>query len=133
MENRVNSILIVLRQVTKIVKLAPFVVAVFYLFTILGYMYMPDWIITILDSALYFSPASVVLLLILSRQLHLCNWHRAECLLPVLCMIPSLIDWLVYPLSEVATYVNAILMSVVLLASLVNAYFVFVKPSVRKE
>mgnify|MGYP003305722510 CR=1 FL=1 len=133
MDNRIIGILDVLRKVTTTVKLAPFIVAVFYMITILGYMYMPDEVITMLDTLLYFSPVSVAVLIILSNQLHLCVWHRFECVIPLLCMIPSVIDWFVIQLSEVATYINAIVLSVILLASLVNAYFVFIKPTVRKE
>ena len=121
-----------LRKVTTTVKIAPFIIAVFYMLTILGYMYMPETVIYILDTMLYFSPASVALMFILSKQLQLCFWHRLECSLPILCMIPGAIDSLILPLSEVATYLNAITLSVVLFLSLVNAYFVFVKPSVKR-
>ena len=122
-----------LRKVITTVKVAPFALAVLYMVTILGYMYMPDTIIYLLDTLLYCSPATVVLLFILSRQLQLCFWHRLECSLPILCMIPGAVDSLILPLSEVATYLNAITLSVVLLLSLVNAYFVFVKPSVKRR
>ena len=118
-----------LRKVTQTVKVAPFVVALFYILTILGYMYMSETIIYLLDTTLYFSPAAVVMMLILSKQVQLCFWHRLECVLPVICMIPSAIDILIYPLSETATYINAITLSVILLLSLINAYFVFVKPT----
>ena len=122
-----------LRKVTTTVKVAPFFIALFYMLTILGYMYMPDAIIYVLDTCLYVSPLSVILMIILSKQVHLCFWHRLECSLPVLCMIPGAIDSLFYEFSEVATYVNAITLSFVLLLSLVNAYFVFVKPSVKRR
>lgn len=122
-----------LRKVTQTVKVAPFVVALFYMLTILGYMYMSDTIIYLLDTTLYFSPAAVVMMLILSKQVQLCFWHRLECVLPVICMIPSAIDILIYPLSETATYINAITLSVILLLSLINAYFVFVKPTAKRK
>lgn len=122
-----------LRKVTLTVKIAPFVLAVFYMITILGYMYMPVIIINLLDALLYCSPTMCVLLIVLSRQLQLCIWHRLECLLPVLCMIPGVIDSTVLSLSEIATYINAVTLSFVLLFSLVNAYYVFVKPSVKRR
>lgn len=125
-------LVLTLRKVTHTVKVAPFVIAVFYMITILGYMYMPDFIIDILDLLLYISPLSIALLLILSRHLHLCIWHKLECLLPAVCMVPGLFDTLFVSLSEIATYINAILLSFVLLISLVNAYFVFVKPTVKR-
>ena len=130
---RVDELITTLRKVTNTVKIAPFVIAFFYMLTILGYMYMPEVVICMLDTMLYFSPASVILMLILSKQVHLCAWHRLECVLPVICMIPSAIDILICPLSEIATYVNAITLSVILLLSLINAYFVFIKPVVRRK
>ena len=129
----VERLIAILRKVTTTVKIAPFFIALCYMLTILGYMYMPDAVIYVLDTLLYVSPLCVALLLVLSKQLHLCPWHRLECILPMVCMIPSAIDSLAYSLSEVATYINAIILSMVLLLSLVNAYFVFVKPSVRKQ
>lgn len=122
-----------LRKVTLIVKVAPFVLAVFYMLTILGYMYMSEEMIYILDTMLYCSPTMVVLLVVLSKQLKLCFWHRLECSLPVICMLPGFVDSLICPLSNVATYINAVTLSFILLASLVNAYFVFIKPSVRRQ
>lgn len=122
-----------LRKVTITVKVAPFFLALFYMLTILGYMYMPETIIYLLDTLLYCSPVMVVFLIVLSKQLQLCFWHRLECSLPVLCMVPGMIDSVIFPLSEVATYINAVTLSFLLLLSLVNAYFVFVKPSVKRR
>lgn len=128
----VDFLIATLRKVTRTVKVAPFFIAFFYMLTILGYMYMPDSVICVLDSFLYFSPISVLIMFVLSKQLHLCFWHRLECSLPLVCLVPSLVDSLLVPLSDVATYVNAIILTLILLLSLVNAYYVFVKPSVRK-
>jgi len=128
----IEELVSILRKVTTTVKVAPFAIALFYLLTILGYMYMPDIAIYLLDTLLYFSPISVVLMFILSKQLRLCFWHRLECSLPVLCMVPGIIDDLFISLTEAATYINAVTLSLVLLLSIINAYFVFVKPSVRR-
>lgn len=120
-----------LRKVTLTVKIAPFVLAFLYMLTILGYMYMPETIIYLLDTLLYCSPTMVILLIVLSKHLQLCFWHRLECSLPIVCTIPGIVDSVLLPLSDLATYVNAVTLSLILLLSLVNAYFVFVKPSVR--
>lgn len=132
MQEKVKEIIRVQKQVIQTVKLSPFFIAIFYMLTILGYMYMPDIVITFLDTFLYVSPLCVIIFLILSKQLGLCKWHKLECCLPVLCMLPSLFDWTIAPLSELASYINAILLSCILCLSLVNAYFVFIKPSIRR-
>lgn len=119
-----SSLVVILRRVTNVVKVAPFVVAFFYLLTILSYMFMSDTFISILDFVVYTSPLCVVFLLILSRLLYLCKWHRLECVLPFICMLPALIDGFI-PLTSIATYINAITLIFLIVVSLVNAYFVF--------
>lgn len=74
------------------------------------------------------SVPSTILCLILSYAVKLCPWHRAQCffmLLPLLIPICRI----VWPCCVIPIWIGV---SVLFSASLVNAYFVFVKPSVRK-
>lgn len=121
-DNLVN----ILRRVTLVVKVAPFVAAFFYLITILSYMFMSDAFITVLDLMVYVSPLCMVLMLALSRALYLCKWHKLECILPFLCMLPAMVDNFI-PLASLATYINAVTLMLLIALSLINAYFVFKK------
>ena len=62
----------ILRKVTKTVKIAPFVLAVLYMLSMIAYMVFSDTVATILDYLFYISPSTIVILLILSKATKMC-------------------------------------------------------------
>ena len=118
----------ILRRVTRIVKIAPFVLAVLFALSMIGYMVFSDTVATILDYLFYISPSTIVILLVLSKSTKMCVWHKLECILPIVAMLPALFDDLIIELTNVAAYINASTIALIFLASLLNAYFVFIKP-----
>lgn len=127
-ERKILGAIQILRRVTKTVKIAPFVLAVLYMLSMIGYMVFSDTIATILDYLFYISPSTIVILLILSKSTKMCVWHRLECILPMVSMLPALFDNLIIELTNVAAYINASTIALIFLLSLINAYFVFIKP-----
>lgn len=127
-ERKILGAIQILRRVTKTVKIAPFVLAVLYMLSMIGYMVFSDTIATILDYLFYISPSTIVILLILSKSTKMCVWHRLECMLPMVSMLPALFDNLIIELTNVAAYINASTIALIFLLSLLNAYFVFIKP-----
>lgn len=127
-ERKILGAIQILRRVTKTVKIAPFVLAVLYMLSMIGYMVFSDTIATILDYLFYISPSTIVILLILSKSTKMCVWHRLECILPMVSMLPALFDNLIIELTNVAAYINASTIALIFLLSLLNAYFVFIKP-----
>lgn len=127
-EHRILGAIQILKSVTKTVKIAPFVLAVLYILSMVGYMLFSDTVATILDYLFYISPSTIVILLILSKSTKMCVWHRLECILPMVSMLPALFDELIMSLTNVAAYINASTIAFIFLASLLNAYFVFIKP-----
>lgn len=127
-ERKILGAIQILRRVTKTVKIAPFVLAVLYMLSMIGYMVFSDTIATILDYLFYISPSTIVILLILSKSTKMCVWHRLECVLPMVSMLPALFDDLIIELTNVAAYINASTIALIFLLSLLNAYFVFIKP-----
>ena len=73
------------------------------------------------------SVPSTILCWVLSKAVRLCPWHRAQC---IIMLLP-----LAIPLCRIFVPDCVILVwggvSISLFASLINAYFVFVRPSVR--
>lgn len=65
----------------------------------------------------------------LSKEVKLCPWHRAQC---AIMLLP-----LAIPVCRIFVQCCVILVwggiSILLFASLINAYFVFVRPSVRNK
>ena len=122
----VLAIVKILRNITTVVKLCPFVLTLSYIIVIIGYMTCGEYVSTLLDQLFYTSPLVVAMNLILSRTLKLCKWHRLECSLPIYPLIPLIVDY-IYPISRFGAIVNSATILVLLISSLINAYFVFIK------
>lgn len=122
------AIVRILRKVTKIVKIYPFVYAVLYALCMIGYLICDDIVSVILDQLFYTSPIVVSCNILLSYSLKLCKWHRLQCLLPMFPLIPLFVDYLIFPVSKLAFTINALTIILLFTLSLINAYFVFIKP-----
>lgn len=128
-ENKdILAIVTILRRVTKIVKIYPFIYAGIYALCMIGYMFLSDETADILDQLFVTSPIVVSCNLLLSKTLKLCKWHRLQCLLPIVPLLPIYVDSYIYSLSKVGAYINTTIILLLFLASLINAYFVFIKP-----
>lgn len=122
------AIVRILRKVTKIVKIYPFVYAVLYALCMIGYLVCDDFVSIMLDQLFYTSPIVVSCNVLLSYSLKLCKWHRLQCLLPMFPLIPLFVDYLIFPVSKLAFTINALTIILLFTLSLINAYFVFIKP-----
>lgn len=126
-EHKILGAIQILKSVTRTVKVAPFVVAVFYMMSMVGYLLFSDTVATILDYLFYVSPSTIVIMLLLSKSTKMCVWHRLECVLPIVAMIPALVDDFIMRFTNSATVVNISTIGLMFLATLLNAYFVFIK------
>jgi hypothetical protein len=124
---RLEAVLNILRRATILVKVMPFAFALFYLIGITSYMFLPNVAIRWIDLAFYISPAGVIYSLLLSKVFKLCRWHRRECVLPLLGIISIAINDFVIEYGAYGELANWILIIAILLFSLINAYFVFIK------
>ena len=122
------SIVNILRRVTVIVKLYPFAYTLLYISCMLVYMFGSENASVFCDQMFYTSPFMVVCAIGLSYSLKLCKWHRLECILPLMPCIIVLVDTYIYQISMLGAYLNSILMLILCILSLINAYFVFIKP-----
>ena len=132
-ERKILGIVQILRKVTRTVKIAPFILAVLYMMSMIGYLLFSDPVSIILDYLFYISPSTIVILLILSKATKMCVWHRLECILPMVAMLPALVDDFILRFTNSTTVVNISTIGVIFLASLINAYFVFIKPHNEKS
>ena len=129
----VIAIVSILRKVTKVVKIYPFVYAILYALCMFGYMIGSEGLSCALDQLFYTSPISILFALILSRSLKLCKWHKLECILPMIPLIHLAIDSYIIPLSNVSAIINVGTIIAICILSLINAYFVFIKPSATRS
>lgn len=92
LRGKIQNIVDKLRQITTLVQLAPFVLTFIYFILFGLYFILPDNILNVLDTLFYTSPVVALLLLMQSKILCLCKWHKMACALPVLPQIGVLAD-----------------------------------------
>ena len=124
----IQAVVSILRSTTRIVKIAPFVLVTMYVFAMVGYMLFSDIVALALDTLFYVSPLVVILLWMLSRSLKMCNWHRLEVVLPLVPQIPVFFDDYINQFDYAGAAINISVIGLLFLLSLINAYFVFIKP-----
>ena len=125
--NEKQKMINILRRATALVQIAPFIFAFVHLLCMIVYMFVNDCASTICDMLFYVSPLLVGYNLILSKLFHLCKWHKLECVLPLFPLIAVFVDELIYSLSAISLWLNWGLVSTMIILSLINAYFVFIK------
>ena len=130
-KNDIIAIVRILRRVTTIVKVYPFLYSMLYVSCMIVYMFCSDKVSILCDQLFYASPFMIVCAIGLSYSLKLCKWHRLECILPLLPTFMVFVDEFIYQIPKSASYLNAILMVAICILSLINAYFVFIKPNTR--
>lgn len=127
-KEELSRIIGILRTVTKVVKLIPFAYALLYIISILSYSMCSENVSIWIDMIFYVSPLSIIFLLILSRTLKLCKWHRLECVLPLMGFCAVLINDFIIEFGKYGQLANYIIVITTFILSLINAYFVFIKP-----
>lgn len=123
----VNHALGVLKRITKILKIIPFLYALVYIISMIVYLSCSETASAVVDAMFYVSPITCSVLFYISYILRLCNWYRLQCALPCIYIAVTVFD-LFLPLSMFGAAVTVISAVIVFSISLVNAYHVFVKP-----
>lgn len=128
MENRdISAIIRILRNVTFLTKVAPFIYTFTILSGVLAYLFDCNSLCTLADRLLYVSPLWVAFMFALSYTLKLCNWHRFQCALPLIPAAVACIDDYICSLSSIGVAVNYSVTILLLTVSLLNAYFIFIR------
>lgn len=122
-------ILAIIRRTTKIIKVFPFLYIVLFL-VVMPIECYAEYSVDISLSYLFFeSPLMIAFLILLSYTVKLCKWHRLQCALPLLPQIADFVDTHLYEYGEALATFNFAILILLFILSLVNAYFVFIKPS----
>ena len=88
----VSRVIEILRKVTRIVQIAPFVYLAFYSAYLIIGCFSSDALVSLADGVIFSSPFTTTGMLFLSRLLKLCRWHKAACLIPSASHIEGIID-----------------------------------------
>lgn len=115
----------ILRNVTILVKVFPFVYTFAFLVSMICYRCCSEEVCTLLDMVFYYSPMSCFFLIVLSYLLKMCVWHRFQCILPILSLIGVIIDTFFTEVSMGVFIVDNAIVIFVPIASLFNGYRIF--------
>ena len=97
-----------------------------------AYLFLPfEWVCAI-ERTIYLSIVVVLFLIRLSYPLKYCIWYRLQCALPLLPQGVVFVDTYIYEFSDYLAIVNIATAFLIFLLSLVNTYFVFIKPHSRR-
>lgn len=88
----VSRLVAVLRKVTRIVQLLPFVYLLLLSVYLLTEYILPDWALGIADNVLNAPLVAIIGLIGVGKLLKLCAWFRTACLMPILPKIESWVD-----------------------------------------
>ena len=95
-----SRIIGILRRVTRVAQLAPFVYLTFYsVYLIIG-CFSSDALVSLADGVMFSSPLVTTGMLVLSRMLKLCKWHRTAILIPFSSQIEAYVDSFVFTFTE---------------------------------
>lgn len=115
----------ILRKITRIVQIVPFVYLVLYILMLLTERFLPENILCIEDMLFAISPMATVGMLGLSRLLRLCAWHKVACLLPTSTHAVNYIDTQLFQFTQYEIITINITLSILSAAFLVAAYIHF--------
>lgn len=118
----------ILRDVTRITKPFPFLYTALLLICWCAEIFTSFAWVCIIESSIFMSFLVVIFLIRLSYPLKYCIWYRLQCTLPLLPQGINYVDTYIYEFSEYYAIVNCVMVYAIALFSLVNAYFVFIKP-----
>lgn len=119
----------ILRDVTVIVKIFPFLSSFLYIIFFLAQLLFQNDVVYEIESLFYISAFVIALLIVLSYRLRLCKWHRIQCLLLFMPQVFSYIDMYVYEYGVHSAIIADIALTFILAVSVLNAYKMFKKPS----
>ena len=124
-QDKVLKAIRILRDVTVIVKIFPFLSSLLYIIFFLAQLLFQNDVVYEMESLFYISAFVVVLLIVLSYRLRLCKWHRIQCLLLFMPQVFSYIDMYVYEYGVHSAIIADIALTFILAVSVLNAYKMF--------
>ena len=98
-----NKVLDVLRGITAAVKVTPFVYSGLFVIILFLYNVCGENVQDLLDRLFYISPIFVIIMLVYSRILEMCKWHRMACVIPLVPQVVDLLDSH-YELTQIEVY-----------------------------
>lgn len=118
----VSGIIKVMRRITRVVQLAPFVYLLLLALYLLTESILPDWLLRVADNGLNMPMLGTIGLLGAGRILKLCEWFKAACLLPMATKVENIVDSFVVVLTEPELVAVNISLAILFMAYLALSY-----------
>ena len=96
----VNSLVKILRKITRIVQIAPFAYLLLLGVCLIFESALPDWLFRLSANLLNMPVYAIVGMLCVGRWLKLCSWFRTACLLPFTTKVEVYVDSFVYTFTQ---------------------------------
>lgn len=88
----VSRLVRILRKITRIVQLMPFAYLLLLAVYLLTESFLPEWAVRVADNLLNAPLYAIIGMLGAGKNLKLCQWFRAACLLPMATKVESWVD-----------------------------------------
>lgn len=122
----------IVQRITVTVKTFPFFYALLLMIFWLIAPILTYEVLATIDSLIFVSALMALFLIRLSYCVKLCIWHRLQCALPLLPQILAQVDEHICQFGLYTSVINYSTIALIFTLSLINAYFVFIKPTVKK-
>jgi len=118
----VSRIVSILRKITRMVQLLPFVYLLLLAVYLLTESILPEWALRIADNMLNAPLYAIAGMLGTGRLLKLCKWFKTACLLPVTTKIESYIDSFIITFTQNEVILINAALGIIMLAFVIIAY-----------
>lgn len=95
-----GRIINILKKVTYLIRHFPFIYLLVYILYLLLEFICSDIYLCFLDTLFYLSPVVFIVLVYLSKVLHMCIWHQTACLFPTLSIAGNYIDNMLFQFTQ---------------------------------
>lgn len=117
-----SPVIRILRRLTRFVQVTPFVYLLFYgVYMIFGSL-VPDGYLGVADSIACTTPVTTTALLLASRLLKLCRWHKVACLIPSASQIEGCVDTFVFQFTEIEITLINVSIGIAAILFFISAY-----------
>lgn len=116
-----SKLVALLRRITRMVQLAPFVYLLFLAVCLLCESYLPEWVLRCADNTLNMPVYATACMLGAGRMLKLCRWFRTACLLPLATKVEVWFDALVMTLTHNEVVIINTSLGIIFLAYIIIA------------
>lgn len=118
----ISRLIQVLRRITRVVQVIPFVYLALLSLYLLTESILPDWLLPVADNALNMPMFGTIGLLGAGHILKLCSWFKTACLLPMATKVENIIDSFIITLTQTELVAFNIILSILFISYISISY-----------